>query len=70
MLNNASYSYSKVLYKLSKLSWYLEKHAIKDAKRAKHKLSIKMFGEMKSDMDKHIEKVRQAIEGLSKEGKF
>ncbi len=42
MLDNSSYSYAKVLYKLCTLSHYLEKHAIRDAKKAKHKLSIKM----------------------------
>lgn len=70
MINNSSYSYTKLLYKLSKVSWYIEKHAMRDAGKAKHKLSIEMYKEMKADIDKHVEKLRLAIEGLSREGKF
>ena len=70
MIRNESYSYTKLLYKLCKISWYIQKHAIRDAKRAGHKLSIEMYKEMKVDIDKNIEKLRAAIEGLSREGKY
>ena len=70
MLNNASYTYIRILHDLSKIVWFLEKHAKEDCKKAGHELSEPMLDEMREDLEKHMEKVRQAIEGLAKEGKL
>ena len=70
MLHDWNYNKVKVLHGLSETAWFIQKHAIPDAKRAKHPLSVKMFGEMLGDLEKHIEKIKLAIAGLSKEEKF
>jgi hypothetical protein len=70
MLSGCNYGKTKVLYKLAKLSAYIEKHAIEDAKAAGHPLCAKMFEEMKADIDRNIDKLKAAIAGLSREGKY
>lgn len=70
MLSDASYTYTKLLHDLSRIVWYLDKHAKHDVKKAGHVLSDPMLEEMRKDLESNIEKVRKAIEGLSREGKF
>lgn len=70
MLSDENYSYIKLLYKLSNTLSYVKNHAIPDAEKAGHELSMQMYEEMQHDLEQNIEKVRSAIEGLSKEDKF
>ncbi|MFH1182568.1 MAG: hypothetical protein V1702_06425 [Candidatus Woesearchaeota archaeon] len=70
MLSGCNYGKTKVLYHLAKLSDYIEKHAIADANTAGHPLCAKMFEEMNADIEKHIDKLKSAVAGLSREGKY
>jgi mevalonate pyrophosphate decarboxylase len=70
MLDNCNYNKIRLLHDLSKIVWYLEKHAKQDAEESGHKLCSAVYDELQKDLEKHAEKLRQAIEGLSKEGKF
>ncbi len=70
MLCNCNYDKTKILYKISKIVAMLEKHAIHDAERDGHPLCTEEYKELKHDLERHIEKLRLAVEGLSKEGKF
>jgi len=70
MLDNCNYTKVKLLHDLSRITWYLKRHAKEDAKKSGHVLCHTMCEEMEKDLEKHMEKLRQAIEGLSKEGKF
>ncbi len=70
MLNNCNYNKVRLLHDLSRITWYLDKHAKADAKKEGHELCHVMCEEMKHDLEKHMEKLRMAVEGLSKEGKF
>jgi len=70
MLSDCNYNKVRLLHDLSRIVWYLEKHAKEDANKAGHELCKAMCDELMEDLEKHIEKLRQAIEGLSKEGKF
>ena len=70
MLCNCNYNKTKVLYKLSALATFIDKHAVRDAEKDGHPLCGQEFIELKHDVEKHMEKIREAIEGLSKENKF
>lgn len=70
MLCNCNYDKTKLLAKVSKLAGFIEKHAIQDAENDNHPLCAEEYRELKQDLEKHMEKLRMAIEGLSREGKF
>ena len=70
VLSNCNYDKVQLLYKLSKIVAYLEKKAIKDAESGNHPLCAAEYTELKQDLERHIEKLRVAVEGLSREGKF
>ena len=70
MLCNCNYDKTKILYKLMNVSAFIEKHAVKDAEKDGHPLCAEEYKEMKRNLEMHIEKLRTAIEGLSREGKF
>ncbi len=70
MLSNENYSYVKLLHILSKALWYVRNHAKKEAEEAGHELSVQMYDEIEQSLENNIEKLRCAIEGLSKENKF
>ncbi|MBS3106030.1 hypothetical protein J4234_07315 [Candidatus Woesearchaeota archaeon] len=70
MLCNCNYDKTKLLYKIMKIAGFIEKHAIKDAEKDSHPLCAEEYKEIKHDLERHIEKLRLAVEGLSREGKF
>ena len=70
MLCNCNYDKTKLLYKLSALASFLEKHAIRDAEHDGHPLCAEEYKELKQDLERHMEKLRAAVEGLSREAKF
>ena len=70
MLSNCNYDKTKLIYKLSKIIEFIEKHAIRDSEKAGHPLCGEEYKELKEDLEKHAEKLRLAVEGLSREGKF
>lgn len=70
MLNDCNYNKVRLLHDLSRIVWYLKKHAKEDAKKHEHPLCHAMCEEIEQDLEKHIDKLRAAIIGLSKEGKF
>ena len=70
MLSNCNYDKTKILYKIMKIAAFIDKHAVKDAEKDGHPLCAEEYQELKRDLERHIEKLRMAVEGLSREGKF
>jgi len=70
MLNDCNYDKTLLIAKLSKIILFLKKHAEEDALKDNHVLCDKLYSELAEDLEKYVEKLRLAIEGLSKEGKF
>lgn len=70
MLGNCNYDKTKLLYKITKIAAFIDKHAVKDSERDGHPLCAEEYKELKQDLERHIEKLRAAVEGLSREGKF
>ena len=70
MQENCNYNKSRLLADVSSLVWRIEKNYLQDAKKANHPLCAATCQELATDLKKHREKLRAAIEGLSKEDKF
>ena len=70
MLKDCTYDMVKILKDLSELRWFVQKHAKDGAKEEGHELYHAVCEDLEKDLDKHIEKLRQTIEGVSKEGKL
>ncbi|MBA2306687.1 hypothetical protein H0W26_00975 [Candidatus Dependentiae bacterium] len=61
MLDNATYNKVKLLYKLSNLCWFLEKHAIADAAAGGDAESADALMTLKRDLQKHIERIQKGL---------
>ena len=70
MICSCNYDKIKLLAKISKIAGFIEEHAIRDAEKDGHPLCAEEYRELKNDIERHVEKLRIAIEGLSREGKF
>lgn len=70
LLNNCNYDKIRLLHDLSRIAWYIQKHAKNDAKQENYALCKSMYNELGKDIEKHIEKLKAAISGLSKEEKL
>lgn len=70
MIGNCNYDKARLLHQLLEMEAFLEKHAVRDAEKDYHPLCAEEYKELKQDLERHIEKLRMAIEGLSREGKF
>lgn len=70
MLNDPSYDQVRLLHELSRTCHFVKKHALPSIQKQNQPLTAELYKELAADLEKHIEKLRQAIEGLSREGKF
>lgn len=53
-MDNAKYNKIKVLSNLSELCWFIDKHALADAKKAGDSECVAMLEALKKDIDRHI----------------
>lgn len=60
MLDNSSFNKVKLLYKLSDMQWFIEKHAINDAQEAGDKESVELLLAIQRDLEKHVEKLQRS----------
>jgi len=68
-LSDCGYNYTKVLSKKGALVYRLEQY-IKDAKKMKSPMCVKMWQQIKKDELKHMDMLKQAIAELAKKGKL
>lgn len=61
MLDNATYNKIKMLCSLSKLCWFIDKHALKDAQEAGDQECIKELQALRRDLEKHIESLQKSV---------
>lgn len=60
-LPNCCYNKIKLLYKLSASLWFIEKHALEDSKKAHDEKCFAELEELKKDLEKHVEKMKQLL---------
>ena len=54
MMKNDKYNKVRILSDLSSICWFIEQHALDDAKKANDSQCIQMLEALKKDLDKHI----------------
>lgn len=59
MLKNSCYDTLKILYKLSKICWFIEKHAKQDAQG--NAAELDRLQKLQDDIQKHISEFKKAI---------
>ena len=70
MLKDYCYDKIKLLHEMSRMLNYLKKHALPEAKRQKLSETVNLYKGLERDLEKNVENLRKAVEGLSKRGKF
>ncbi len=70
MKEDCNYDKTKLIHELSSLKHFINMHAIKDAQKANHPLCAKMYREVADDIEKSLHKLKSAVTGLAKEGKY
>ena len=68
-LNNCNYNCVQGLSRKSALLWRIDQY-IKDAEECGHPACAEVWKNIREDEEKHIDMLKQAIEGLAKEGKL
>ena len=61
MLDNCTYNKIKMVYKISDLCWFIEKHAIEDAEKAGDMECAEILRGLQKDLEKHLEKVNKSL---------
>lgn len=61
MLDNSTYNKVKMLCKLSELCWFIEKHALHDAKNSGDIECAEAMEAINRDLQKHIEKLQKSM---------
>lgn len=54
-MDNCKYNKVKILHDLSALCWFIQKHALEDAKKANDADCVKKLQELSKDLEKHLE---------------
>ncbi len=61
MLKNHTYDKVKVLYKLSALCWFIDKHAAPAAQAANDQECFNSYQQLKKDLTKYIDMLEKSI---------
>ncbi len=70
MLDDCNYSKVRLLHDLSKVAWYLDKHAIEDAEDTGHPACEELYEEIQADLEEHIDKLKETISGAAQDDAF
>lgn len=68
-LNNCNYNCMQQLARKLSLLWRIEQY-VKDAEECGHPACAEVWIKIKDDEERHVEMLRLAVEGLSREGKL
>lgn len=61
MLDNSTFNKVKLLYKLSELLWFIEKHALVDANNAGDQQSISILNDLQKDLQKQVANFQKSL---------
>jgi hypothetical protein len=61
MLDNVTFDKIKLIYKLSDLAWFIERHAKLDAQQAGDSQCLEMLTELQKDLSNHLERFQKAM---------
>lgn len=61
MLDNSTYNKVKLIYQLSKMIWFIDKHSLLDANNAGDKECAESLVNLKKDLEKYLEKLQKSV---------
>lgn len=61
MLDNSTYNKVKIIYQLSKIIWFIDRHGLTDANNAGDKECMDALINLQKDLKKHLEKLQKSI---------
>lgn len=61
MLSHCTYDKVKIIYELSKMLWFIEKHAKQDAKNEQDSTCYDNFEKLAQDLEKHIAQFKKDL---------
>ncbi len=70
MLNDCNYTKIRLLHDLSRIVWYLKKHAKKDAQKHRHDKCKKIYSRLEKDLNGYVEELKGQMIDVVKTGKM
>lgn len=61
MLDNSTYNKTKLIYEISKLVWFIDKHALVDANNAGDNEWMNTLIGLRKELEKQIEKFHKSV---------
>ncbi len=61
MIDNSTYNKIKLFQQFCELIWFIEKHAIVDAKSAGDNDCVTMLTTLKTDLEKHLDDLKKSL---------
>jgi hypothetical protein len=61
ILDNVTFDKIKLVYKLSDLAWFIERHAKSDAQQAGDSQCLEMLTELHKDLTTHLERLQKSL---------
>ncbi len=61
MLDNSTYNKVKLIYKLSRIIWFIDKHGLLDSNNSGDKECLDNLVALKKDLEKHLEKLQKSV---------
>jgi hypothetical protein len=65
MLDNCTYDKIKLLHEISSIIWFIEKHALNDAKVSGDASFMQLLQDVDEDLQRHLERLRQTVGVIS-----
>lgn len=66
MIDNSTYNKIKLFHQLCELIWFIEKHAVADAKSAGDDHCVTILNALKADLEKNLEQLKKGVGCCSK----
>lgn len=61
MLDNTTFNKIKLVYELSQLIWFVEKHALSDAEKAGDAELLDTLKDLKKELPKYLERLQKDV---------
>ena len=68
--NKCNYDKTRLIVDIGRMINFIESHAVEDANGDDHPLCAVVYQELRADLEKHQAKLKEAVAGLSREGKY
>lgn len=61
ILDNSTYNKVKLVYKISQIIWFIDKHGLIDANSSGDKDCMDSLIDLRRDLERHLEKLQKSV---------